>query len=91
MVTRNSIPASIPASKVSSFRKNNDLHSYEFLNNSSESFFPKKRTEAETRRYMAKFDELAQNTILQNVLIKFWKILIKTQYRNEHLIENFNK
>jgi len=58
-VTRHSIP-----SKVSSIRKNNDLQSYEFLNNSSESFFLKKKTEAETRRYMAKFDELAQNTIL---------------------------
>jgi hypothetical protein len=32
---------------------------------------------------MQKFDDLTQEPVLQNVFIKLWKMLLKTQYKRE--------
>jgi len=48
----------------------------------------RRRPDKELRRLMQKFDELTQNSIaLQNVFIKMWKLLVKTQHRDEFLLE----
>ena len=41
------------------------------------------RNPAQIRRYMQKFDDLTQEPVLQNVFIKLWKMLLKTQYKRE--------
>jgi len=33
---------------------------------------------------MQKFDELTQHTVLQNVFIKLWKLLVKAQYKAQY-------
>ena len=49
----------------------------------------RRRPDKELRRLMQKFDELTQNSIaLQNVFIKMWKLLVKTQHRDEFLAQN---
>ena len=49
----------------------------------------RRRTDKDMRRLMQKFDELIQDSILlQNVFIKLWKLLVKTQHRDEFSLES---
>ena len=56
-------------------------------NDGRRNFYSIEKTEREIRQFMIKFDELTQQSILQNVLIKLWKLLIKLQYYYEDPVD----